>query len=113
MFQSKRAHGLCFWFRPCLPVAYAQTVKIAYIDRSGGMANVGEAGLKQFQFVIEDINKRNLAGGPKLKSSLRQQAQPAGKPERAEEGDRSGIRNHHPGQRFPSPGALIDSGGQA
>ena len=51
--------------------AYAQkaadTVKIAYIDPlSGAFANVGEAGLKQFQFVVEDINKRNLTGGPKL-----------------------------------------------
>ena len=47
--------------------ASAQTVKIAYIDPlSGAFANVGEAGLKQFQFVIEDINKRNLTGGPKL-----------------------------------------------
>ena len=43
------------------------TVKIGYIDPlSGAFANVGEAGLKQFQFVIEDINKRNLTGGPKL-----------------------------------------------
>jgi branched-chain amino acid transport system substrate-binding protein len=44
-----------------------ETVKIAYIDPlSGAFANVGEAGLKQFQFVIEDINKRNLTGGSKL-----------------------------------------------
>ena len=40
-----------------------QTVKIAYIDPlSGAFANVGEQGLKQFQFVIDDINKRGLAG---------------------------------------------------
>ena len=45
----------------------AQTVKIGYIDPlSGPFANVGEAGLKQFQFVVDDINARNLAGGPKL-----------------------------------------------
>jgi branched-chain amino acid transport system substrate-binding protein len=44
-----------------------ETVKIAYIDPlSGAFANVGEIGLKQFQFVAEDINKRNLTGGPKL-----------------------------------------------
>ncbi len=51
------------------PAAFAdsQTVKIAYIDPlSGAFANVGEAGLKQFQFVAADINKRNLTGGPKL-----------------------------------------------
>ena len=47
--------------------ASAQTIKIGYIDPlSGPFANVGEAGLKQFQFVIDDINARNLAGGPKL-----------------------------------------------
>ena len=47
--------------------AAAQTVKIGYIDPlSGAFANVGEAGLKQFQYVIEDINARNLAGGPKF-----------------------------------------------
>ena len=45
----------------------AQTVKIGYIDPlSGPFANVGEAGLKQFQFVVDDINARNLTGGPKL-----------------------------------------------
>ena len=45
----------------------AQTVKIGYIDPlSGAFANVGEQGLKHFQFVIDDINARNLTGGPKL-----------------------------------------------
>ena len=49
------------------PAIGAETLKIAYIDPlSGAFANVGEAGLKQFQFVIDDINKRNLTGGPKL-----------------------------------------------
>lgn len=39
--------------------AQAQTVKIGYIDPlSGPFANVGEAGLKQFQFVVDDINAR-------------------------------------------------------
>jgi branched-chain amino acid transport system substrate-binding protein len=51
-----------------LPAAAQQTVKIAYIDPlSGAFANVGEQGLKQFQFVVEDINRRALAGaGVKL-----------------------------------------------
>jgi len=51
-----------------VPAAAQQSVKIAYIDPlSGAFANVGEQGLKQFQFVIEDINKRSLAGaGVKL-----------------------------------------------
>jgi branched-chain amino acid transport system substrate-binding protein len=45
----------------------AQTVKIGYIDPlSGPFANVGEAGYKQFQMVVDDINARNLAGGVKL-----------------------------------------------
>ena len=49
------------------PAAFAQTIKIGYIDPlSGPFANVGEAGLKQFQFVVDDINARNLTGGPKL-----------------------------------------------
>jgi hypothetical protein len=39
-----------------------QTIKIAYIDPlSGAFANVGDAGLKQFQFVIEEINQRRPA----------------------------------------------------
>ena len=49
--------------------AFAQqpVVKIAYIDPlSGPFANVGDAGLKQFQFVIDDINARKLAGNYKL-----------------------------------------------
>lgn len=68
MFHFKRAHAALFLVSALFAgSAYAQTVKIAYIDPlSGGMANVGEAGLKQFQFVIDDINKRNLTGGPKL-----------------------------------------------
>jgi branched-chain amino acid transport system substrate-binding protein len=68
MFNLKRAHGAVFLVSALLAgSAYAQTVKIAYIDPlSGAFANVGEAGLKQFQFVADDINKRNLTGGPKL-----------------------------------------------
>ena len=45
------------------PAAAQQTVKVAYIDPlSGAFANVGEQGLKQFQYVVEDVNKRSLAG---------------------------------------------------
>ena len=47
--------------------AFAQTVKIAYIDPlSGAFANVGEAGLRHFQEVVRDINARALAGPFKL-----------------------------------------------
>ena len=58
--------GLLTAFIP--PALAQQTVKLAYIDPlSGAFANVGEQGLKQFQFVIDDINKRGLAGpGVKL-----------------------------------------------
>ena len=45
--------------------AYAQqpVVKIAYIDPlSGPFANVGDGGLRQFQFVAEQINAGKLAG---------------------------------------------------
>lgn len=68
MFNLKRANGALFLASALLAgSACAQTVKIAYIDPlSGAFANVGEAGLKQFQFVAEDINKRNLSGGPKI-----------------------------------------------
>ncbi len=68
MFNLKRAPAALFLVSALFAgSAYAQTVKIAYIDPlSGGMANVGEQGLKQFQFVVDDINKRNLTGGPKL-----------------------------------------------
>ena len=68
MFHIKRTHGALLLVSALFAgSAYAQTLKIAYIDPlSGAFANVGEAGLKQFQFVADDINKRNLTGGPKL-----------------------------------------------
>src|SRR5262252_4155676 len=50
-----------------LPLHAQQVVKIAYIDPlSGAFANVGEQGLKHFQYVADEINRRNLAGGAKL-----------------------------------------------
>jgi len=43
--------------------APATTVKIAYIDPlSGAFANVGELGLRQFQFLAAEVNRRKLAG---------------------------------------------------
>lgn len=46
----------------------ADTIKIAYIDPlSGFMANVGEAGVKNFRFIIDQINaKGGVLGGKKL-----------------------------------------------
>ena len=64
----RNAISAAFVLAALAPVAaIAQTVKIGYIDPlSGPFANVGEAGLKQFQFVVDDINARNLTGGQKL-----------------------------------------------
>jgi branched-chain amino acid transport system substrate-binding protein len=43
------------------------TIKIAYIDPlSGAFANVGEAGLKHFQAMAEEINARGGAAGKKV-----------------------------------------------
>jgi branched-chain amino acid transport system substrate-binding protein len=45
----------------------ADTIKIAYIDPlSGGMAAVGELGLKTFQYVIDEINAQGGVDGKKL-----------------------------------------------
>ena len=68
MFHLKRTPEALFLVSALFAgSAYAETLKIAYIDPlSGGFANVGDAGLKQFQFVADDINKRNLTGGPKI-----------------------------------------------
>ena len=48
----------------------AQTIKIAYVDPlSGGGATIGEHGLKQLNFLIEDINaKGGVIGGQKLEA---------------------------------------------
>jgi branched-chain amino acid transport system substrate-binding protein len=50
------------------PAAAQSTVKIAYIDPlSGAFANVGDTGLKHFQFMAEKINAAGgVAGGKKL-----------------------------------------------
>ena len=48
--------------------AQAQNIKIAYIDPlSGPFANVGEQGLAEFRFAVDQINKRGgVLGGRKL-----------------------------------------------
>ncbi len=46
------------------PAVAQQVVRMAYIDPlSGPFANVGEIGLKQFQFLADEANRRNLAPG--------------------------------------------------
>jgi branched-chain amino acid transport system substrate-binding protein len=47
-----------------LPAHAQEVVRIAYIDPlSGPFANVGEAGLKHFQFMADELNRRNAAPG--------------------------------------------------
>lgn len=51
-----------------MPVSGAdETIKIAYIDPlSGGMANVGEDGLKTFQYLADELNAKGGALGRKF-----------------------------------------------
>lgn len=47
--------------------AWAQTIKVAYIDPlSGPFANVGEQGLAEFRFAVERINASGILGKQKL-----------------------------------------------
>jgi branched-chain amino acid transport system substrate-binding protein len=47
--------------------AWAQTIKVAYIDPlSGPFANVGEQGLAEFRFAVERINASGVLGKQKL-----------------------------------------------
>ena len=47
--------------------AQGATIKIAYVDPlSGPMAGIGDTGLKNFQFILEDINAKGGANGKKL-----------------------------------------------
>ena len=47
--------------------AHAQTIKIAYIDPlSGAFANIGEAGLKHFQAMADEINAKGGVLGKKI-----------------------------------------------
>ena len=50
-----------------LPTAAQDVLRIAYVDPlSGPFANVGEAGLKHFQFMADELNRRNAAPGVKF-----------------------------------------------
>jgi branched-chain amino acid transport system substrate-binding protein len=47
--------------------AWAQTIKVAYIDPlSGPFANVGEQGLAEFRFAVERVNASGVLGKQKL-----------------------------------------------
>ena len=51
-----------------MPVSGAEdTIKIAYVDPlSGGMASIGEVGLKTFQYLADDLNAKGGALGQKF-----------------------------------------------
>jgi branched-chain amino acid transport system substrate-binding protein len=50
-----------------LPAAAQEVLRVAYVDPlSGPFANVGEAGLKHFQFMADELNRRNAAPGVKF-----------------------------------------------
>jgi branched-chain amino acid transport system substrate-binding protein len=49
------------------PASAQEVVRIAYIDPlSGPFANVGDPGLKHFQFMADELNRRNAAPGIKF-----------------------------------------------
>jgi len=58
---------VAFAFSAALPAAAQEVLRIAYVDPlSGPFANVGEAGLKHFQFMVDELNRRNAAPGFKF-----------------------------------------------
>jgi branched-chain amino acid transport system substrate-binding protein len=62
------ALAAAMFFGASVAAQAAGTVKIAYIDPlSGSFANVGEAGLKHFQAMADEINaKGGVLGGKKI-----------------------------------------------
>jgi branched-chain amino acid transport system substrate-binding protein len=68
MFHFKRAHGALLLVSALFAgSAYAQTLKIAYIDPlSGPFANTGAQGLAEFQFYADQLNKKGGVLGKKL-----------------------------------------------
>ena len=68
MFHIKRAQGVLLLASALLAgSAFAQTIKIAYIDPlSGPFANTGAQGLAEFQFYADQLNKKGGVLGKKL-----------------------------------------------
>jgi branched-chain amino acid transport system substrate-binding protein len=68
MFNFKRAHAALFLASAFLAgSAYAQTVKIAFIDPlSGLLGPVGQNQLRSWQYIADLANQKNWAGGPKF-----------------------------------------------
>ena len=68
MVKLKRSRGALFLGLALLAgSAYAQTVKIAFIDPlSGLLGPVGQNQLRSWQYVADYANEKNWAGGPKF-----------------------------------------------
>jgi branched-chain amino acid transport system substrate-binding protein len=68
MFNLKRSHGALFLGLALLASsAYAQTVKIGFIDPlSGLLGPVGQNQLRSWQYIADLANQKNWAGGPKF-----------------------------------------------
>jgi len=66
--RSLRSHAVAaLSLAAALPAAAQDVLRIAYVDPlSGPFANVGEAGLKHFQFMADELNRRNAAPGVKF-----------------------------------------------
>ncbi len=61
------ATGFAACFGPIAAVQAADTIKIGYIDPlSGGGASVGEAGLKTFRYLADEVNAAGGVNGKKL-----------------------------------------------
>jgi branched-chain amino acid transport system substrate-binding protein len=64
MHALARTLALAVSLLAAVPAAAQQVVRMAYIDPlSGAFANVGEIGLRQFQFLADELNRRNAAPG--------------------------------------------------
>ncbi len=68
MFNLKRARAALFMVLAVLAgSAYAQAVKIAFIDPlSGLLGPVGQNQLRSWQYIADIANQKNWAGGPKF-----------------------------------------------
>ncbi len=75
-------------------VAYAQTVKVGFIDPlSGPFANIGKNGLNQFQYAVDRVNKGKLAGSFSLEMmELDNKGSPQGSLDALKRAIDSGVR---------------------
>ena len=78
------------------------TIKVAYTDPlSGPFAQVGDANLKQMQYIIDYINAQGRRARQEVRAgSVRQQVAAVGRADRAQERDRPEHALHHAVQRL-------------